>query len=168
MSNLPEKPETKFRTFYHGTYPDRIESILRTGLDPNYAGQGGGTLPGLNEKDPRPKIFLTTFPSYAESYARMAANTLAQRKAKEEGKGWIRQLLARGTPAPLFRVDLPIDFPVHELAKVPFLKSDEYYVTDLIPPSYIKLLSDHAKAQPSNAVKLAASLGVAAARAKSK
>lgn len=140
MAEPLAKPENKFRTFYHGTYPGRIEGILRAGLDPNYSGQGGGTLPGLNEKDPRPKIFLTTSPSYAKFYARMAAGMEAQAKAKEEGKGWFRQRLAQGTPAPPLRIDLPRDFKVHELAS--FLGTDEHYVTDLIPPEYIKASND--------------------------
>ena len=140
MAEPLAKPENKFRTFYHGTYPGRIEGILRAGLDPNYSGQGGGTLPGLNEKDPRPKIFLTTSPSYAKFYARMAAGMEAQAKAKEEGKGWIRQRLAQGTPAPPLRIDLPSDFKVNELAS--FLGTDEHYVTDLIPPEYIKASND--------------------------
>ena len=143
MSEPLAKPENKFRTFYHGTYPGRIEGILRTGLDPNYAGQGGGTLPGLNEKDPRPKLFLTTSPSYAKFYARMAAGMEAQAKAKEEGKGWFRQRLAQGTPAPPLRIDLPSDFKVHELAGPGWIvPGDEHYVTDLIPPEYIKASND--------------------------
>ena len=144
MAEPLAKPENKFRTFYHGTYPGRIEGILRAGLDPNYSGQGGGTLPGLNEKDPRPKIFLTTSPSYAKFYARMAAGMEAQAKAKEEGKGWIRQRLAQGTPAPPLRIDLPSDFKVNELAS--FLGTDEHYVTDLIPPEYIKAMNNLNKA----------------------
>jgi hypothetical protein len=147
MPELLAEPENKFRTFYHGTYPGRIESILRTGLDPNYAGQGGGTLPGLNEKDPRPKLFLTTSPSYAKFYARMAAGMEAQAKAKEEGKGWFRQRLAQGTPAPPLRIDLPSDFKVHELAGPGWIvPGDEHYVTDLIPPKYIKAMNRLQKA----------------------
>ena len=140
MAEPLAKPENKFRTFYHGTYPDRIEGILRTGLDPNYSGQGGGTLPGLNEKDPRSKIFLTTSPAYAEFYAAMAAKTSAMAKAKEEGKGWIRQMLATGTPASPLRIDLPNDFKVHELGKGLY-GDDEHYVTDLISPKYIKAMN---------------------------
>lgn len=140
MAEPLAEPENKFRTFYHGTYPDRIDSILRTGLDPSYVGGGGGTLPGLNEKDPRPKLFLTTSPSYAEFYANMAAKTSAMAKAKEEGKGWIRQMLAQGTPAPPLRIDLPSDFKVYELAKG-LGGHDEHYVTDLIPPGYIKAMN---------------------------
>jgi len=145
MAEPLAEPENKFRTFYHGTYPDRIDSILRTGLDPSYVGGGGGTLPGLNEKDPRPKLFLTTSPSYAEFYANMAAKTSAMAKAKEEGKGWIRQMLAQGTPAPPLRIDLPSDFKVHELAKG-LGGHDEHYVTDLIPPEYIKAMNRLEKA----------------------
>jgi hypothetical protein len=145
MPELLAEPENKFRTFYHGTYPDRIDSILRTGLDPSYVGGGGGTLPGLNEKDPRPKLFLTTSPSYAEFYANMAAKTSAMAKAKEEGKGWFRQMLAQGTPAPPLRIDLPSDFKVHELAKG-LGGHDEHYVTDLIPPEYIKAMNRLEKA----------------------
>ena len=140
MAEPLAEPENKFRTFYHGTYPDRIDSILRTGLDPSYVGGGGGTLPGLNEKDPRPKLFLTTSPSYAEFYAAMAAKTSAMAKAKEEGKGWIRQMLATGTPASPLRIDLPSDFKVHELAKG-LGGHDEHYVTDLIPSRYIKAMN---------------------------
>ena len=140
MAEPLAKPENKFRTFYHGTYPDRIEGILRTGLDPNYSGQGGGTLPGLNEKDPRSKIFLTTSPAYAEFYAAMAAKTSAMAKAKEEGKGWIRQMLATGTPASPLRIDLPNDFKVNELGKGLY-GDDEHYVTDLISPKYIKAMN---------------------------
>lgn len=140
MAEPLAEPENKFRTFYHGTYPDRIDSILRTGLDPSYVGGGGGTLPGLNEKDPRPKLFLTTSPSYAEFYANMAAKTSAMAKAKEEGKGWFRQMLAQGTPVPPLRIDLPSDFKVYELAKG-LGGHDEHYVTDLIPPEYIKAMN---------------------------
>ncbi len=145
MAEPLAETENKFRTFYHGTYPDRIDSILRTGLDPSYVGGGGGTLPGLNEKDPRPKLFLTTSPSYAEFYANMAAKTSAMAKAKEEGKGWIRQMLAQGTPAPPLRIDLPSDFKVHELAKG-LGGHDEHYVTDLIPSRYIKAMNRLEKA----------------------
>lgn len=144
MAEPLAETENKFRTFYHGTYPGRIEGILRAGLDPNYSGQGGGTLPGLNEKDPRPKIFLTTSPSYAKFYARMAAGMEAQAKAKEEGKGWFRQRLAQGTPSPPLRIDLPSDFKVNELAS--FLGTDEHYVTDLIPPEYIRAMNRLQKA----------------------
>ena len=160
MAEPLAKPENKFRTFYHGTYPGRIEGILRAGLDPNYAGQGGGTLPGLNEKDPRPKIFLTTSPSYAKFYARMAAGMEAQAKAKEEGKGWFRQRLAQGTPAPPLRIDLPSDFKVNELAS--FLGTDEHYVTDLIPPEYIKAMNNLNKAAAFGAMmgKMAADPGI--------
>ena len=153
MAEPLAEPENKFRTFYHGTYPGRIESILRTGLDPNYAGQGGGTLPGLNEKDPRPKLFLTTSPSYAKFYARMAAGMEAQAKAKEEGKGWFRQRLAQGTPAPPLRIDLPSDFKVHELAGPGWIvPGDEHYVTDLIPPEYIKAMNRLEKAAAFGAI----------------
>jgi hypothetical protein len=64
----------------------------------------------------------------------------AQAKAKEEGKGWFRQRLAQGTPSPPLRIDLPSDFKVNELAS--FLGTDEHYVTDLIPPEYIKASND--------------------------
>jgi hypothetical protein len=158
MAEPLAKPENKFRTFYHGTYPDRIDSILRTGLDPSYVGGGGGTLPGLNEKDPRPKIFLTTSPSYAEFYAAMAAKTSAMAKAKEEGKGWIRQMLATGTPASPLRIDLPNDFKVNELGKGLY-GDDEHYVTDLISPKYIKAMNRLEKAAAFGAMmgKIAAS-----------
>jgi hypothetical protein len=112
----------------------------------------------LNEKDPRPKIFLTTSPSYAEFYAAMAAKTSAMAKAKEEGKGWIRQMLATGTPASPLRIDLPNDFKVNELGKGLY-GDDEHYVTDLISPKYIKAMNRLEKAAAFGAMmgKMAAS-----------
>ena len=128
--------------YYHSTINDRIESILEKGLDPSFAGTGADS--GVPKDIPGYKrmVFLTKVNPSVHGYG----------------------------PAQ-FEVDLPDDFPVRPLIAPPFswLDFSKTFTTEkAIPPSYIRLLSDHAKAQPSNAVKLAASLGVAAARAKSK
>src|SRR5690606_38647518 len=120
-------------------YPNRIEKILAEGLDPAFALQGAGTLPGLDKYDPRPKIWLTDSRSYGAWYAEMAAKTQAMQEAKAAGKNILQRLFAKAHPTPPIRVELPDDFQVHRLPgwAVP-LGSQEYYVTEKIPPQFLR------------------------------
>jgi hypothetical protein len=125
--------------YYHSTTDDRIKSILEKGLDPSFAGTGADSGVPKNIPGYKRMVFLTQRPS-----------------------------IHKYGPA-MFEVDLPNDFPIKPLYTPPFdwLDFSKTFTTEqAIPPNYIKLLSDLVKAQQSNAVKLAASLGVAAARAK--
>lgn len=111
--------EKQSRTFYHSTPKDRLENILRHGLDPALAGTGadGGVpadTPGYEQR-----VFMASHPQLNAGYG--------------DGK---------------LELNLPDDFDVKPLFSWPFnLMMTDHYTTQKIPAKYIKQIAADKQAE---------------------